>query len=361
MTDSTGAEGTRVVRNPYVVVGATIVAVTLLGLAVATNPFSAAVAQSLLPLFLGSMLIVYGVGNDNSVSRQRRSLLARWIAAGVATFTLVGVLFFVLSVLFETAYLLAVIGSLATGAVLGAVIGTYAIRLRRANEQLSTQNERLEEFAAIVSHDVRNPLNVASGMVELADGDDEKLDRAASALERIDRIIDDVLMLTRGTTDIEPTTLALDDVALQAWETVDAPEATLTIDGRHHFDGDRHLTRQLLENLFRNSVDHGDEDVTIRVGPTASDDRPADEPRGFYVADDGPGIPPEDREEIFETGYSGGDGTGLGLHVVQRICDVHGWTIAVDESRSGGARFEITATETSEQSPARPERVAQTH
>jgi signal transduction histidine kinase len=96
--------------------------------------------------------------------------------------------------------------------------------------------------------------------------------------------------------------------------------------------------RQLLENLFRNAVDHGGEDVAITVGELE---------QGFYVADDGPGISPDNRDNVFESGYSTSeDGNGLGLQIVKQIVDGHDWDITVTESKEGGARFEITSVET---------------
>ncbi len=63
---------------------------------------------------------------------------------------------------------------------------------------------------------------------------------------------------------------------------------------------------------------------------------------GFYVADDGPGISPEDRDQVFESGYTTADhGTGFGLTIVEQIADAHDWTIDVTESADGGARFEF--------------------
>jgi len=66
----------------------------------------------------------------------------------------------------------------------------------------------------------------------------------------------------------------------------------------------------------------------------------------IYVADDGPGIPEADREEVLEPGYSTSeDGTGFGMSIVGRMIDAHGWELEITESATGGARFEITGVE----------------
>lgn len=100
--------------------------------------------------------------------------------------------------------------------------------------------------------------------------------------------------------------------------------------------------KQALENLFRNAIDHGGESVTVTVGVL-------DDENGFYVSDDGPGIPDEDREDVFDSGFSTHqDRTGFGLAIVKRICEAHSWQISVTESEAGGARFEITGIESLE-------------
>ncbi|MUV57777.1 hypothetical protein GJ632_11535 [Halogeometricum sp. CBA1124] len=92
---------------------------------------------------------------------------------------------------------------------------------------------------------------------------------------------------------------------------------------------------QVVENLVRNAIEHGDDEVTIAVGPLR--DR-----AGFYVEDDGPGIPAEDRAAVFEQGHTTAeDGSGFGLSIVESIVEAHGWDIEVAESAAGGARFEI--------------------
>ncbi|ELK50448.1 HTR-like protein [Haloferax sp. BAB-2207] len=213
--------------------------------------------------------------------------------------------------------------------------------LRRRERELASQNEQLESFASVVSHDLKNPLNAAMGYLDLAreqyDGDE--LDRVADAHERMAGIVEDMLALARnGQTVEEAERLSLGGVAEAAWTTAasDTPEATLVTDGEIPVDAHRGRLRQLLENLFSNAIRHGGDDVTVRVGPL--DDR-----AGFYVEDDGPGIPPDDRPRMFEAGYTtSSEGTGFGLSVVMSVVNAHGWSVWFVESDDGGARFEIT-------------------
>ncbi|MFC7044844.1 sensor histidine kinase [Halobacteriaceae archaeon GCM10025711] len=151
----------------------------------------------------------------------------------------------------------------------------------------------------------------------------------------METIIEDVLSLARqglGVDDPEPTDL--ESVAADAWASVDTKDAVLTVEGTRTVPADAGRFQQLLENLFRNAVEHAGTDVAVRVGPL--DD-------GFYVEDDGPGVPEDDRESVFTPGYSTAtDGTGFGLSIVRQIAEAHGWTVEVTESESGGARFEVT-------------------
>ncbi len=93
----------------------------------------------------------------------------------------------------------------------------------------------------------------------------------------------------------------------------------------------------MLENLFRNAIDHAGPAVTVRVHKTD---------RGFAIADDGPGIPPEERHRVFDVGYSTStNGTGFGLQIVEQVVEAHGWDVHVIDGPAGGARFEITGVE----------------
>ncbi|ELZ44821.1 multi-sensor signal transduction histidine kinase [Halorubrum californiense DSM 19288] len=216
-------------------------------------------------------------------------------------------------------------------------------RLDRERE-LQRQNERLDQFASVVSHDLRNPLNVARGRLELAaeDCSSPHLDPVEEAHERMERLIDDLLLFAKmGSETLSVASVDLATLAADCWDPFSTATATLDVECDHAVRADRARLRQLLENLFTNALDHGGDDVSVTVGEL---------PQGFYVADDGPGIPPGDRDDVFTAGYtSGDDGTGFGLSIVSQIADAHGWDVAMTESASGGSRFEIRGVDVVEQ------------
>ncbi|WP_336037280.1 PAS domain S-box protein [Halobacterium yunchengense] len=213
-------------------------------------------------------------------------------------------------------------------------------RLRAREAELSRQNDRLEQFASFVSHDLRNPLNVAEGHLDLAgeDCDSDHLDTVADAHDRMRTLIDDLLALARGTDAVaDPEPVAVDALSRESWGAVETKRATLDVEATRTVRADRSRFRQLLVNLFRNAVEHGGPDVTVTVG---------DLPDGVFVQDDGDGVPPEDRDDVFETGYSAASGgTGLGLAIVRQVADAHGWDVRVADGERGGARFELTGVE----------------
>jgi signal transduction histidine kinase len=213
------------------------------------------------------------------------------------------------------------------------------------------QLEAVEELVRTVSHDLRSPLGVAEGRVQLLEESvQESLDQIRAAHRRMETIIEQLLVLARVDQPVtDPGVVDLADCVDNAWEMVRTENARLdrAVDAtRIAADADR--LENLLENLFRNCVEHGstgsdvesddsNESVTVAVGVTD---------RGFYVADDGPGIPASERAMVFEPGYSGTeDGTGFGLSIVGRIADAHGWDVAVTAGERGGARFEFTGVE----------------
>jgi two-component sensor histidine kinase len=226
---------------------------------------------------------------------------------------------------------------------LGKILTLTDVTERRQNrKELERQNERLENFASVVSHDLRNPLNVARGHLELAreEGSDEHLDAIASAHDRMETLIEDILTLARQGQPIDAyETVDLATVARRSWDSVEHDAATLSVEESIEFNADPDRLQQLLENLMRNAITHGGATVEIRIGQLS--DR-----AGFFVADDGVGIPEADREEVFDSGFTTEpDGTGFGLAIVAEIVEAHGWQIEVTESDVGGARFEIVGVE----------------
>jgi PAS domain S-box-containing protein len=212
-------------------------------------------------------------------------------------------------------------------------------------ETIKRQNDRLEEFASFLTHDLRNPLSVAEGRLELArnECDSEHHDAVANALNRMDRLINDVLLLTRERRDIgttEPVAFRESVEAAWAMVTDKADGAELVYAGTSEsavIQADSSRLRQVLENLLVNAIEHGGTDVTVRIETTAT---------GFAIEDDGPGVPQEDRHRVFDTGHTTSEeGTGVGLRIVERIVEAHGWDIRVTDGIDGGARFEITGVE----------------
>lgn len=213
--------------------------------------------------------------------------------------------------------------------------------LKEYEARLKRQNEQLDQFASVVSHDLRNPLNVAMGRTEIAkrDCESDHLDAVSQALDRMEQLIADVLSLARqGESVSETETQPLRAVSERAWNQISASEASLSVSYDRAVVADPSRLQQLLENLFRNAIEHGGSEVSIRIGEC--DD-------GFYVEDDGTGFTDTDTETLFEPGYTtSDDGTGLGLAIVEQIVDAHGWTIMTTRGTKGGARFEITGVET---------------
>jgi signal transduction histidine kinase len=239
---------------------------------------------------------------------------------------------------------------------------THAMEtLSRRERQLQRQNERLESFASMLAHELRNPLSVAQIYLQKVEEDGDAAEKVATALDRIEEIID-VLLVTARTNEVEIDDEAVDlaEAAADAWDDLSPENATLEVGTDRTIQMDPVHCWHLLENLFSNAVEHGttgnrsltreaveqsgetaerdDEALTVRVG---------DLPDGFYVADDGIGIPESEREAVFDAGHSTeSGGLGLGLTFVARLMETYNWDFAVTESEAGGARFEFRGVET---------------
>jgi signal transduction histidine kinase len=220
--------------------------------------------------------------------------------------------------------------------------------LETGTAELERQNDRLDKFAGIVSHDLRNPLSVASGRLDLLaqtvdQADDPAIDREMieqieQAHTRMADIIDEALTLAReGKAITETERTHLTEIATQAWSNVETGEAELSRCEPVEIESDAERLQTVFENLFRNSLEHGStspENLTVTVGLLED---------GFYIEDTGPGIPDENREQVFEEGFTTEQsGTGFGLAIVRDIVRAHGWAVTITDGTDGGARFEIT-------------------
>jgi PAS domain S-box-containing protein len=212
--------------------------------------------------------------------------------------------------------------------------------LKEREAKLRRQNERLDQFASMISHDLRNPLNVAQLRLEFVadESEDEHAQAVQESLSRMETMIDELLTLARAGQEIETTEQChLNELVVQSWADVQTADVELNcLIEDETIQADSSRLRHVFENLFRNVVDHNDPPLLVCVGLL-------DDGRGFYVEDDGDGIPESEREEVFEHGFTTSEtGTGFGLSIVEDIVDAHGWSIAVTESDEGGARFEIS-------------------
>jgi len=255
----------------------------------------------------------------------------------------------------------------------GTITGFVAINrdvtaIKEYERELEAQNDRLKQYGETVAHDLRNPLALLDAeltqfemTVDDADGsvDVETVGQfcadVGTTVERMQALIDDLLtMAEQGQRVLEFESVSVERVATEAWAQIEAPSATLSVEDTG-VDADPDRLRELLANLFRNSVEHGStsdrrdgagdsveragEDVHVRVAPL-------DFSAGFAVEDDGPGIPEDEHDDVFEHGFTtADDGTGFGLAIVERIADAHGWSVSVAESQDGGARFEFRTDE----------------
>ncbi len=240
---------------------------------------------------------------------------------------------------------------LAVSAVeLGGVTRGYVLVARDVTEnrehvrELEEQTERLEQFARTLSHDIRNPLAVAQGRLRNAreTGELDRLEDVRNAHDRIAQIVEDVLVLARHGRRLEnPQPVPVAAVFRAAWETTDTGSATFDLENVDELvvaaDPDR--LQGAFENLIRNAIDHGGEPVSITVGTL-------DGRNGFYVEDDGPGVPADDRERVFEYEFTTAeDGTGLGLALVDEVARAHGWEVEMSEGIEGGARVVFSGVE----------------
>ncbi|MGM0397854.1 MAG: ATP-binding protein [Halobacteriota archaeon] len=200
---------------------------------------------------------------------------------------------------------------------------------------LEEQIERLDEFSGIVSHDLRNPLNIAMGNLEIVreECDTPELETIETSLERMDTLIGELLDFARaGNMVTEPDVVSLADMRAAASAMFDdADDVTVVGETDATIYGDEEQVRRIFDNAFRNAREHAGPDVTIWVGETED---------GFFIEDDGPGVPRSDRQSVLESGFTTTDGSsGLGLSIVSTIATAHDWTVRIESGRRGGAKL----------------------
>jgi len=205
---------------------------------------------------------------------------------------------------------------------------SYEIEREKHYQTVEAQNERLNEFAGVLAHDIRNPLTAAIGFTEYAiDTAPESLathlQTVLDSLDRIETLITNTLSLAREGADVghrEP--VELETVAREAWDMVSPSNATLSVVDTYTLMADESRLRQLFENLFRNVAEHCGNDVTVTVRGTDA---------GFEVRNDGPEMPESVANSLFG-GSFGADRIGLGLLIVERVVSGHGWDGTIEST-----------------------------
>ncbi len=212
---------------------------------------------------------------------------------------------------------------------------------RRRQEELERKNRRMYDLANIVSSDLKGELEVAQSRLQRVrdrngDGD---VDSTVESLEELENLVDDLVqILEQGQAAEEFHEVDLVEAAEQAWRNVDSSDAYLDVTTEQVVEAEESRLQQLLENVFRNTVEHGGDDAVVMVGELED---------GFYVEDDGRGFLEKEAEDVFEPGYTTKDdeGRGYGLVVVEEISEAHGWRVDASEGPAGGIRLEFTGVE----------------
>jgi two-component system OmpR family sensor kinase len=238
---------------------------------------------------------------------------------------------------------------------LGAALNGMLSQIEAAFQERATSESRLRRFVADASHELRTPLTSIRGYAELlrkgALNDEESRSRASERIEheaaRMTLLVDDLLLLARldQGRPFDPVPVDLAVVVAEAVDAVRTAEPSREFDfessGEVIVDGDAARLRQVVDNLLRNAVVHTPSATPVHVSVSAEGWTAT-----VSVADEGPGIEPEEQLRVFDRFYRGnasrtGGGTGLGLSIVAAIAEAHGGTARVRSAPSKGATFVV--------------------
>jgi len=346
-------EGRRVIvglGGLYVAVAGVLGSVLLFDSASLTE----AVGQTFLIGIPGTILLYGGYRlPEMDIHSELYRLTATWTIRGVAVMFSILVLIELISPSGLDNPLFSFPFATALGSVGGLAVGIHDARsetrlleaeqrkqeVERYSRDLERQNERLESFAGMLAHEFRNPLQIAQIYLQQAQPrSDEAIEKVEDAHDRMEEMVDVLLITVRGANGaIDYGQVAIADTAKDAWEDVIAAQretATLDVAAAQTIRADPVHVEHLLRNLFRNSFEHGDEGLTVSIGALGD---------GFYVEDDGPGIPEDVRDDVIEAGFTTkSEGIGLGLTFVAQLVELYEWNWRITESEAGGARFEFT-------------------
>lgn len=222
--------------------------------------------------------------------------------------------------------------------------------LERARRDLEKRKEMVELYDQLLRHDIGNDLQVIAGFAEIIDGDAEgqvaeyggRIQEAAESAAGLIEQVGDVVSALEA--EREPVPMSLRHVLTATVPVVESQYDDLTV----AFDPEAFDVRvyggNLLESVFTNLVSnaavHNEGPVTVQVGRTDHSEGEVT----VTIADDGAGIDPEVREDLFEMGVKGpeSEGTGFGLGLVEALVESYGGSVVVGESESGGAAFHVT-------------------
>ena len=206
-----------------------------------------------------------------------------------------------------------------------------------ADWRLQRRHDRLETHRSVVSHDLRTPLNVAQGFIDIVrsgDVDDEAelLNEVADSLDQLEAYLIDLETLeSQGTPVEEFEPVDVKTVARAAWERIKTNDASLELETNSTVSADGDRLTAAFQSIYANAIEHGGSTVTVTVGETES---------GLYVEDDGRGPKRGRYDDLFQPGVSTtDDATGLGLAIVEQIAAAHRWNVAASESADGGVRI----------------------